>query len=174
MSIISREAYMASFTPERISEFRTTCRLAAGRLLESGFAPTDVAVRLEVVEVPRRIFGFSLKSDWHRRTVVDLRGWVLGSFVKSMGQEGDEWYRWTLSAVLGEDGMLYQVESHEEQRRGVPTGDDGRTYFKPILDSEMDRWDSTRPAEYHDVAPSEYLLPFPGAMAQQLDALLSS
>ena len=113
-------AYKESFTPDRISEFRSRCRVAVDTLLASGESPADVVV--EGVHV-------------------DLRGWVLHSVVPVQGWEGDEWYRWTRSAVLGEDGELYDVKTRKNQLRGKPYDEDGNSAVTPVRYSEMDLWD---------------------------------
>ena len=144
-------AYKESFTPDRISEFRSRCRAAVDALLASGESPADVVV--EGVHV-------------------DLRGWVLHSVVPVQGWEGDEWYRWTRSAVLGEDGELYDVETKENQLRGMPYDEDGNSAVTPVQYSQMDLWDREDPSNNYDWTRYGYYAPFPGRLAEALDALL--
>lgn len=170
---VTPEKYAQSFTPASIDAFRKRCSRAVARSAADGNDPPEVVVDEIASHEPVRFLGFRTnRVRTQVRREVQLRGWMLASVVTLMGHDGDEWYRWTVSAVLGEDGRLYRMERHEEQRSGRPTSDDGKTRIELLKDSEMDRWDHMDPQAYLEAPAPGYWSRFPGALERGLERAL--
>ena len=166
---ITREEYVRSFTPGAIDDFRSRCRQAASALNSIG-RRTDHNLRVEElrIEIPRTFLGFRLQPEVRVEQVTALAGWRLAERDTLLGQDGDEWYKWTTICVLGQDGELYKVVHEVEEFRGARRKDEMRT--ERYGESGLDLWDRVVVLNEHS-SPS-YWGPFPQALGKALDKLL--
>jgi hypothetical protein len=171
--MVNVDEYGRSFTPDAIAAFRERCRDVAERLGRSGSRPDDLVVHETIVAVPRKFLGIPRTAEYRPQYEVQLRGWELATVTTLQGTSGDEWFRWTVTAALGTDGLLYRVERHREERNGSPTGDDGSVSFTTLNDGDLPLFNVYDPPSFRRNAPEGYHSIFPGSLDDGLQALLA-
>lgn len=167
---VTPEQYDASVTPAAIAGLRDAARLTAAALRAAGTEPRDVAVAWRTVEVSRRFLGFPV-TDRVRDSEVLLRGWQLAEVTTVQGTMGDTWRLHTVAAALGDDGELYRVERHREEKSGRPTADDGATTVTPLADADLPLFDHLDPANAAATPAPGYWALFPERLLAALAEL---
>jgi len=170
---VSPEQYDASVTGAAIAGLRAAARSTATALIAAGIEPHDVAVTWRTVEISRRFLGFPV-TDRVRDTEVLLHGWPLAEVTTVQGTMGDTWRLHTVAAALGDDGELYRVERHREEKGGRPTADDGAATVTPLADADLPLFDHLDPPNFAATPAPGYWALFPERLRAALAGLGSA
>lgn len=111
-AFLSSDEYNRTINDKVFTEIMTFASLLVDRLIKNGKKGDKPVIEengTRNVSVPKTFMGIKIgeKTSIEGYKRVTLCGWELFDKTDIMGQDKNEWYKWTWHLLLGEDGFLY-------------------------------------------------------------------